>query len=75
MYHIGFEIPSQNTYKTKLNQDVYLCPYMITTVRDNDIDRDHKDRVKDPERFCIPRGFLATTSDNFVINLLFDNNN
>ena len=47
MYKQGDKVLLKHAWKTKFNQDAYIGPYVITTVRNNVTVRAHKGRVMD----------------------------
>ena len=46
-YKVGDKVLLKNAWKTKFNQDAYIGPYTITTVRNNGTIRARKGRVTD----------------------------
>ena len=47
MYQQGDKILLKNVWKTKFNQEIYIGPYVITAVRNNDTVRARKGKITD----------------------------
>ena len=47
MYHTGDKVLLKNAWKTKFNQDPYICRYIVTEVQNNGTVRARKGNVTD----------------------------